>query len=157
MTKKLRIAVMATVLISISFLVGRGSNNDTNQLDPSSAAEKYPFLASRLFIDNPSKSVINFTELRKDLKDYYGQNNLSGSIYFEYLPTGTSIRIDGDNKEVAASLAKLPIAMLAYKTMERGQMNLDQEITLQQEWLDDTYGDLYKKGVGYRLTLRQAY
>lgn len=34
-------------------------------------------------------------------------------------------------------------------------MNLDDTITLKEEWLDSGYGDLYKKGAGYSSTIRK--
>ena len=43
-----------------------------------------------------------------------------------------------------------------FKAAEMGKVNLDQEITLQESWLDNAYGDLYKKGAGYKLTIREA-
>lgn len=126
--------------------IARAYNNSSN----------YPLLAKRIFIENPSDPQINFEPLRKQLKEYDANNNLVSSIYFEYLPTGTSIRVDGDEQKTAASLIKLPAAMELYKAAELGKINLDSRITLQQEWLDDGYGDLYKKGAGYQLTLREA-
>lgn len=77
-------------------------------------------------------------------------------MYFEYLPTGTSIRIDGDKQQVGASLLKVPAAMELYKAAELGKIDLDQTVTIQQDWLDSAFGDLYKKGAGYQLTLRDA-
>jgi hypothetical protein len=46
--------------------------------------------------------------------------------------------------------------MALYKASELGKVDLGQKITLKQEWLDDAFGDLYKKGAGYQLTLREA-
>lgn len=121
-----------------------------------SQTKQYPLLARRIFIDNPNDPIINFANLRTQLNDYFQQNNISGSLYFEYLPTGTSARIDADSQQVAASLMKLPAAMDAYKARENGKVSFDKIITLQPSWLDAGYGDLYKKGAGYQLTLGDA-
>jgi len=51
---------------------------------------------------------------------------------------------------------KTPVVMELYKASELGRINLDKEVSLKQEWLDSGYGTLYKKGAGYKLTLRQA-
>lgn len=143
------------VLLVGAFWLGKHTTNTTsaNTKDTSSL---YPLLAKRIFVDNPNEPIINFTGLRSSLKEYFQDNNLTGSLYFEYLPTGTSIRVDGDNKQIAASLAKLPIAMVLYKSAELGKLDLDKKVTLKQEWLDNSYGTLYQKGVGYELTLREA-
>lgn len=131
-----------------------GTHNSSSA--KSNTAAQYPLLAKRLFVDNPNDTFVNFVELRKQLNSYFSNNNISGSLYFEYLPTGTSIRIDGDKQQVGASLLKVPAAMELYKAAELGKIDLDQTVTIQQDWLDDAYGDLYKKGAGYQLTLREA-
>jgi beta-lactamase class A len=119
-------------------------------------SEDYPLLARRIFLENPNEPIVNFSALRSELNNYFEQNNIDGGLYFEYLPTGTSIRIAGEEKEVAASLIKLPAAMELYKAAELGKVNLDDEITIREEWLDDGFGELYKKGAGHKLTLREA-
>jgi len=144
------IATIAAVIV-LSFVLGR-SLRVTNQ----SSTNTYPLLAKRLFIENPNDTRINFSPLRKDLNNYFKQNNIKGSVYFEYLPTGTSIRVNPDTRYQAASLMKLPVAMELYKASEKGLVNLDDTIELKQEWLNDGYGSLYEKGVGYQLTLREA-
>lgn len=119
-------------------------------------SKKYPLLAKRLFIEEPNDPIINFAPLRQQMRQYFTDNKLEGSVYFEYLPTGTSIRISGDEQEVAASLIKLPAAMDLYKAAELGKIDLDKKITLQPGWLDSAYGELYRKGPGYQLSLREA-
>jgi len=78
------------------------------------------------------------------------------SFYFEYLPDGTSIRVGADQQLVAASLIKVPLVMNLYKAAELKRVNLDASVTVTAEELDDAYGDLYKRGPGFTLTLRQA-
>lgn len=126
--------------------------NDTNEIKD----DDFPFLARRIFIDSPSDSIVNFSPLRTSLNTYFQKNNLSGSLYFEYLPTGTSIRINGSDEFRAASLMKLPVAMELYKAASRGLVSLNDRITLKQEWLNDGYGSLYEKGAGYELTLGET-
>lgn len=144
--------------VSSSYIIGKNSANNTQNNSASNQVEekKYDLLAKRLFVDNPNDPKINFAPLREQIKSYSVNNNLVGSIYFEYLPTGTSIRVDGDNTLVGASLMKLPAAMEFYKAVELGKVNPDSEITLTKEMLDNNYGELYKKGEGYSLTLKEA-
>lgn len=139
-------------------MAGKNSVSGTAKaaIEAQKKASDYDLLAKRLFTENPNDSWVNFSTLRKQINDYYTTNKLAGSIYFEYLPTGTSIRINGDEEQVAASLVKLPAAMDLYKAAELGKVNLDDTVALRQEWLDDQYGELYKKGAGYSLTLREA-
>ncbi len=46
--------------------------------------------------------------------------------------------------------------MSVYKAAEQKKLDLDTPIALKQEWLNNSFGDLYKKGAGYKLSTRQA-
>ncbi len=115
----------------------------------------HDLLAKRIFLSKPSDTLVNFEPLRADLRNELAYYDGKVSLYFEYLPTGTSIRIGDAQHLVAASLLKVPVAMEVYKLAEAGAVNLDEKISLKKEWLDDGYGELYKKGVGYTLTIRE--
>lgn len=119
---------------------------------------RYDFLAKRIQIDNPNEAKINFSELRKILTEFIQSNNQYSNqvgLYFEYLPTGVSININEKNEAVGASLMKLPFVMNIYKAAELNKITLDKEITIKKEWLNSDYGTLYKKGEGYRTTLKE--
>jgi beta-lactamase class A len=118
--------------------------------------QNYPLLAKRLFLEKPSDIRINFSSLRSQLNSYFTDNQLKGSLYFEYLPTGTSVRVSPDARYRAASLIKLPVAMELYKAQEVGKISLDQKVKLKKEWLNDGYGSLFEKGEGFELTLQEA-
>ena len=117
---------------------------------------QYPFLAKRLFLEEPNDPKINFAPLRQQIGPYFTNNGVRGSLYFEYLPTGTSVRYNGDKEYRGASLFKIPVAMELYKAAELGKVNLDQKVKIKEEHLDSNFGELYKKGAGYELTLREA-
>jgi len=148
--------VMVAVLLFGAGFAAHSLVGGSDKQDTSSSHSNYPLLAKRLFVTNPNDPIINFVSLREQYANYFKQNNLSGSLYFEYLPTGTSAQIEGDNQEIAASLMKLPAAMDAYKAVEEHKISLDKVITLQQSWLDNGYGNLYQQGAGYQLTLKDA-
>lgn len=147
------------LLIIVSFFFGSAGTYIITRSKTHEAVSntiESPLLAGRIMLDNPSDPLINFTGLRGSLRDYMTQNKLTGSIYFEYLPTGTNIRVDGDSEEVAASLMKIPATMELYKAYELGKIDIDTKIPIEESWLDDRFGELYKKGAGYELTLREA-
>jgi beta-lactamase class A len=158
MSKKnlLLFTIGATLVLSVVLVIGFKDTNSNKDAATTADYRDFPLLARRIFIENPSDPIVNFTALRQSLREYFSTNNLDGSLYFEYLPTGTSIRIDGEKQEVGASLIKLPAAMEIYKAHELGLVNLDSEVELKPEWLDSNFGNLYKKGAGYKLTLREA-
>lgn len=152
---KIFLIIVGICLICMaSYFIGKATHtSNNNTVDESNS---YPLLAKRLFIDDPSDTFVNFSLLRTQLKSYFTDNSIEGTLYFEYLPTGTSVRIDGDRPEVGASLLKVPAAMELYKAEELGRISLDNQIEVKQEWLDDAYGELYKKGSGYNISLREA-
>ena len=134
---------------------GGGPIKDVAQLVPNPASA-YPLLAKRVLIEDPNEPIVAFASLRSQLSQYFTQNNLSGNLYFEYLPTGTSIRIGVEEKRVAASLIKLPFAMEAYYAKERGLLDFNKKIVVTEDMLNSDYGSLYKKGAGYEITLEEA-
>jgi len=153
----LSIIAAAVILLAAGYGAGRFSENSSGNNNTAKVSEKdYPLLAKRIFVENPSDSRINFSPLRTALRQYFNDKQLTGSLHFEYLPTGTSVRINGDTQFRGASLIKLPVAMELYKTEELGKINLDEKIKLKPEWLHDGFGTLYEKGAGYELSYREA-
>lgn len=126
------------------------------KINVASNREDFPLLATRIFIEDPTDPIVNFSSLREQLSSHVEELGINGSIYFEYLPTGTSVRVGADKTEVAASLLKLPAAMQLYRSVEDNKVDLKKTITIKQEWLDPAYGQLYKKGAGYSLSLQDA-
>ncbi len=120
------------------------------------SSRQLPLLSGRVLADNPNDILINFVPLRKQLETKFAAIQTKKSFYFEYLPDGTSIRQGADQELIAASLIKVPLVMNLYKAAELGRVNLDQTVVVTSEELDDAYGELYKKGAGYHLTLREA-
>jgi beta-lactamase class A len=148
------------ILVAIALAFGTGvalaralNPRPSATADPS---PRYPLLAKRIFLDNPNDTLINFVPLRKALEQKFSTVTAPYSFYFEYLPTGTAIRIGGDQELVGASLLKLPAVMDLYHAGEQGKVKLDEQQTLSADVIDNQYGDLWKKGPGYKLTLRQA-
>ncbi len=125
---------------------------------PSKAQSEYPLLAKRIFLDQPNDTIINFSPLREDVKKYLADSGIPHSFYFEYLPTGTSIRDGEANELVGASLMKIPIVMDLYKAAEMGKVDLDKQVTVPQEAVsnDGVYGNTEQLKPGDQITLREA-
>jgi len=117
---------------------------------------KYPYLSKRILADIPQDIRINFLPLRNKLQTDTAPYGDKFGMYFEYLPTGTSIGINSTNEFLAASLFKLPVVMAYFKHKERIKNESDPTIVLTQNMLDDRFGDLYKKGAGYKINLKDA-
>jgi beta-lactamase class A len=71
--------------------------------------------------------------------------------------TGETVAMEADTTFPAASLNKLPVLMALYRSAARGEVNLDDEITMQASDVQ-AYGTgvLYTRPVGYTLTLREC-
>lgn len=118
--------------------------------------DQYPLLAKRILQDSPNDVIVNFIPLRQAIKKYLQDSGLEHSFYFEYLPTGTTIRSSESEQLAGASLLKLPTIMSLYKAAELQKINLDEEVEIQKEWLDISFGDLWRRGAGAKITLREA-
>lgn len=151
------LVVVAYILGVVSPFPQQKENSNTMNTEASSLEQSaYNLLAKRLFIEDPNEPIIAFSTLRAQLNQYYIDNKLSGSLYFEYLPTGTSVRVGTDERRVAASLIKLPVAMEAYYAKEHGLINFNKSYTLTRDMLNPGFGELYKRGEGATITLEEA-
>ncbi len=156
----LKISVVLVIFV-LSFLAGNLYQQRQQLREEKHLVERngqYDLLARRILIDNPSEIAIDFRVLQTSLETYIAQNSLlnSASLYFEYLPTGSSIGLNEDKVQVGASLLKLPLSIAVFKAVEQGKVRLDDTYPLKKEWLNNGYGDLYKRGEGYRLSVREA-
>lgn len=126
------------------------------QTQISEQQNKYPFLARRIFLEDPSDTILNFTNLRTYLRKFADSAPNFIGIYFEYLPTGTTVGINDRETLFAASLLKIPMVMEVMKRIEKGEIKEDEELVIEEEDIDKKYGKLWQKGVGTRLSIREV-
>jgi beta-lactamase class A len=148
--------VTAVLLIGliIGFVLSSASQGDSSQ----DLQQRYNLLSKRSLVENPNDIILDFRPLRRQLEEYISKTSAPDSIslYFEYLPSGSSIGVNENKEVVGASLLKLPVVMQIYKYAEEGQIDLDEKVPLKKEWLDSGYGSLYKQGAGYEVSIRDA-
>lgn len=137
-----------TSLIVIAFLSGV-------LLYPDKSNTKHPYIAKRLFVSNPNDIIINFTDLRTSLRSYVEASPEKIGVFFEYLPTGVTINVNGNDDFFRASLVKLPVVMRAYKFIETKQLSLDDVLTIEEKQLNKDFGTLWQRGAGTQLTVRE--
>lgn len=116
---------------------------------------RYPLLYNAVLVSGGDGRP-DFASVETLVNAYFTQNGIQHSFYFEYLENGTGIRSDNNDKQLAASLLKLPYVMDVYKAAEYGRVDLDEPISIKAEWLDRRFGNLWRKGAGTTITLRQA-
>lgn len=138
------------VLIWFSF-VNQNSSKNINDLE-----KKYSFLSKRVLREVPTDILINFLELRNNVRLITDPYKDSFALYFEYLPTGTSIGINATNEYYVASLFKLPVVMAYFKHKENNNITIDNKVKIRPDEIDSRFGDLWKKGVGYEISLEEA-
>lgn len=122
---------------------------------PKQSTSQYPFIAKRLFVANPNDIILNFTSLRSKIADYINASDVKIGLYFEYLPTGVSINVNGNDEFYRASLVKLPVVMRTYKLIEEGQLSLEDTLTLEAKQINKDYGTLWQRGVGAKFSVRE--
>lgn len=154
MGKAAKIGLVVVVIGVLAPFVWWKLDNDSGE--SSQTNNDYPLLSQRIFTDNPNQVILNFSTLRQDLRNYFEENDLRGTLYFEYLPTGTSVRAGSEDQEVIASLIKVPAAMELYKAYELGLLDINATVAIKEDWIDKNFGNLHEKGAGYELTIREA-
>jgi len=153
---KILVSLVIAILLGIVFWLTFTMATATETASSKKWIAKHPLLSKRLAIEDSNDIIVNFVPLRKAVKFYLSKTGLEYSFYLEYLPTGTSIRSNENNQLAGASLLKLPTIISLYKAGEAGSVDLDKVVVIKNEWLDSGFGDLWKKGAGTKLTLREA-
>lgn len=143
----LAISIFLNIVLFLGFKNSGLNNTSTNQ---------YPFLARRILNENFNDILVNFLDLRTDVKATVEPFGQTFSFYFEYLPTGTSIGVNEKEEFYAASLFKLPVIMSYFRQQERLKERTDPTLTVSEEDLDKEFGDLWRKGAGYRIKMSDA-
>ncbi len=97
----------------------------------------------------------NYGEL-KDLISKQINNYSNGfyGFYFEDLNTGASIGINEKSKFMPMSLFKIPVMMIVLKKVQEGEISFDKKIILNYNDIDNKFGDLASKGVGYKISVK---
>lgn len=121
-----------------------------------STDQAYPLLAKRLFRIPEQELIVNFTPLRVDLNAYIATQSGSISTYFEYIPTGNSIGVNGAQTFAYASLLKVPMVMAFYRIVDQGQIKKTDTLTITSDVIDKSFGTLWQKGPGTKLSVADA-
>ena len=150
----LGISLVLNVLV-IGFLL---KSDDSNSLNATQAAKQvsFPLLSPRIFIENQNDLIINFVPLRLKLQEYASKTPHRIGLYFEYLPTGTSIGVNEKEAFIPASLLKTPLAMGVLKLSESKKIMLDDYLTLKEKHKDSNFGNYWKEKTGKKFQLAEV-
>lgn len=143
-TKRVIIAVLALSLV-LNLFLGYREFYDTGS--------RYPYLAKRLFAANQNDIVVNVQPLREKLMDYPQKNNVNLGLYFEYLPSGTSIGVNEKQVFFSASLIKIPLVMRTYRMINHGEIQRSLKVKIESKDIDKSFGKLWERGEGTEVTI----
>lgn len=149
----LAISILGNILLTGYLMLAPKKSPGSTSNQPTAVL---PFLAPRIFAENQNDVIINFIDLRTRLREYTQKIPKRMGIYFEYLPSGTSIGINEKEEFELASLLKVPIAMAAMDQIRAGTMAPSTILTLEKSHLDPYYGELWQEGPGHKLPLEKA-
>lgn len=148
------VSVILNIIGFYLLFINRSNVVSLNKIDDKQ--KQYLFLAKRIFNENFSDIILNFLDLRTDLRTTVKPWGNSFSIYFEYLPTGTSIGVNEKEEFYAASLFKVPVIMAYYRNLEQQKDKKDPILTIREQDIDKEFGNLWKKGVGHKIRTSEA-
>lgn len=154
MMKILSILLIISIIINAILIRTYFAKKEENPA--STASQQYPLLSPRIFAVQQNDLLINFVPLRNAMRSYMDKIQEPIGVYFEYLPTGNSIGVNEKYEVRLASLIKVPIVMAIYKQMENGNLTEDTILTIRSEDINKEFGDLWKRGVNTKLTVREA-
>jgi beta-lactamase class A len=98
--------------------------------------------------------LVRFQPLREKLIAQYQNNpDFNVGLYFEYLPTGSTITVNTDLAMWPASLIKIPVALAVLKKIEDGEWQLSNELVILDEDKDASFGSLHKEPSGTTMTI----
>lgn len=119
--------------------------------------KRYPLLSPRIFAERQNDILINFLPLRKTIRELTAPYGTTFGLYFEYLPSGTSVGINEKEGYYAASLIKVPVVMAYYRQIEETGLSFGNNlIQLEERDIDRDFGTLWQRGVGATLTYDEA-
>jgi beta-lactamase class A len=109
------------------------------------------------FLVEQKSLKISYSDMKPQLIGIINNSANHGiyGVYFEDLTTGAWIGINERDKFMPLSLTKLPLLVAVMKKAERGELDLEQKVTIQKEFLDSQSGTLYKNGVGSTFTVKE--
>lgn len=150
-----KVILLVSIIGNVALLIlWQISSQKTNTF--AALKERYPLLAERVLQDEQNDVITNFLPLRQQIDKEVAPYQDEFAMYFEYLPTGTSIGVNQDSEFTAASLLKVPVVMAYYHKREAEKIILDPEVTIEDHHLNKKFGEFYKKGAGAKVKLSEA-
>jgi beta-lactamase class A len=91
--------------------------------------------------------IFNFEPLKREIQEDIAKNNLDLSVYVLNMRDGASFGINEEKSFDAASLNKLPVAIIILKKVEEGKLSLDTVLPIFPEDRNSFSGTLYSRNI----------
>lgn len=150
------LSVASNFLFTYLFITGQQKVKGIIEQSNSKDYAEYPYLSKRIFAEDQNDILINFIPLRQAMREYVEKPGNKVGVYFEYLPSGSSIGINDTEEVRLASLSKVPTTMAIYKQIARNALRENQLLTIEEKYIDKQFGHLWKKGAGYKIKLEEV-
>ncbi|MBI2652534.1 serine hydrolase [Candidatus Woesearchaeota archaeon] len=141
------IIILALLVMFISLYIGVESCNKYSDFKKSIENTNNGLLSPRIYsglLEPKSLLITNYAPLRNSLESFISENNLTVSVYVENLRNGAFMGINERVGFPAASLSKVPLAMLIMGMIEDGELSLDTPIKINESARTSTWGTLFK-------------
>ena len=103
----------------------------------------------------PGQTPTNVSSLKKEVSEYTKKQKGSYSIYYKSFKHNASFGISENQMITAASVNKVPIVAVLYHLANKGEINLDDKITILEKDIQDYgTGSLRYKKAGESVSLR---
>lgn len=158
----MKYTVLVVILVSVAAggfyagsnvqgLAGATSGNLVLDVKPG----EYPLINPTVTAGIGKHYIINVQPLKNTFAEIQKKYPNKTYVYFAYLNNDSWTGINEREYFTAASTIKVPLAMSLMKAVEDGKISLDSTYTVDQEDLDDNFGDFYKESEGKTYTLRE--
>jgi beta-lactamase class A len=120
------------------------------------ARAELPAVGSQPISPEPSPTFTART-LRTRLEEVAAKYPATFGVVVSDPSSGKTVALNADKRFMAASLTKLPVLFALYRAAARGEVNLEDEISMLRSDVQ-AYGTgvLYTRPVGYTMTLREC-
>jgi beta-lactamase class A len=158
MNKKIIAVLMLSLGLNIYFVFRLHGNQGSDSAKENPPKYKLINPLQKEVIDSNIQAdsvVLHYSGLKEQLEKEIGgaENEKNIGLFLQDSQTGAWLGINEKEGFNPASLLKMPIMMAILKKADRGEMTLSDKIKLAGEDLEQSSGQLYKKGAGYEISV----
>lgn len=96
------------------------------------------------YLEAKNEYTASYKPLKVEIQEIISKSEGEFGVYFEDLEFHSWIGINETDLFTPASLMKVTTVSAILKEVEEGELSLDKEVFLSQDYMDDKFGELYK-------------